>query len=189
METEYSHDWKGKVIPVNFGEGLKFTDYKGRPGTSKKASYREDGLREAILQENTWVGTVAYGAVHYYARIQVRGVRGWTTEDGEHFEGGYGDLGKPKEMMGIEIKIERPTNKKDIAHFKATTNYDKLEWKYMMPKLGSWEYGFWTEAEARAAAIKFFKETFAKGWVLVDPYFESKDPYGNETGDLAKGEL
>jgi hypothetical protein len=185
METEYSHDWKGKIIPVTYGEGLSFIDYKDRPSHSGRASYRKDGKREAQLDINTWVGTSAIGAVHYYARIKVRSTAwNWTSDaDGEkHSSGGYADKGKPKEMMGMEIKIERPVDRKDIKHFK-DGNDDWETRKFMMPRIGGYTDGFWTEEEAKQAALKFFKATFAKGWVLVDPY--GNDGHGE---DIAEGE-
>ena len=172
MECIYSHDIKS-IIPVNFGENLHFIDYEGKESISGVAE-RQDvgevkGLRRARLEINSFVGSAfCDGAVHYYSTIYVYSIRCWQRKGSKkkYFLSGYADKGKPKEMLGFILNITRPTNYKDIKHFKETTTYDKTEWKYIIPKIGMHERGFWTEEEAKNAAISFFEKNFEKGWVL-----------------------
>lgn len=162
---------------VDFDKGITLEEI--HPWTKKKVKIRvrpprsDNGKpREAILSTYSWVGSL--GAVHTYAKISL-GYPRYEYSNGKQF--GFVvperyDNPLPLGAKHVEFEVTRRCDKRDFKHDK-----DMAEMMnspiYGRMKKGDWTHGFWTEAEALAAAIAFFKAHFAPGWILVPDSWES----------------
>lgn len=167
--TLESDNIDGMLIPARIGEGIEFDlviNHEGDIG-EKVITYLDDrehdwkdGLRIIRLEITSWVG-VSIGATHSYARLKWNGCN-YRRLDGTKFEVHSYPNGMPPIAETTEVEIRRPVCKRDIQHSK-----EMREESFMRPKIGSSTRGFWTEAEAKDYTIRFFKRTFAPGWVLT----------------------
>lgn len=171
----------GFKFPVDFGHNMIF-EYEYQWGNERvtdrlKQIVRHDpkkGPREADLKISSWAGT-SFGAVHHYARIDLGYNNYVYSANGKPWHKSVG-YGAPWGAGHTEFEITRPADKRDLKHDKDMAEMSESP-IYGRLKLGEFTHGFWTEEEAMAAAIKFFKEHFEPGWILVpDAWSEDTRP-------------
>jgi hypothetical protein len=159
---------KDFVFPKTFGHNVEF-DYTNVRGVKRRLRsvvlIDKDKPRDCKLDVYSWLFSL--GAVHHYARLKLG--TPWCHEENNEDAGVWVasfDRDLPFEISTQEIEVMRRVDKRDLKHDKdvAETRGDSL---YGRMRPGDWTHGFWTEEEARAAAIKFFKAHFGPGWRLV----------------------
>jgi len=165
-------------IPVNFQVGIQWKDDEGRTCTTQiDRPHKTTGKREVQLVEDTFVGSMAAGAMHYYARLKVYSP-GWTVEGNEPgiVHGGYGGKRKPP-LHPISLDARR-----------VLTKVERDMSGEVVGKIGETTYRFNDPESAKAAAIKLFHTRFGPGWVLIGECMGDADDYPviAETKDAPK---
>ena len=167
------------VFPKDFGNDIVF-DYKHVHGETHRVrsvvQLDPDKLRDCKL--DTYDFAYSFGAVHHYAKLKLGYVHYVWAANGKPYTSSIGnyETGIPADLSIDEVEIMRPVDKRDLKHDKDTAEMrgDSL---YGRMRPGDWTHGFWGEEEAKAAAIKFFKEHFGPGWRLVaDSWVEDDQP-------------
>jgi hypothetical protein len=168
-EYEYTDVEEDIIIPADVYLGLKWKDEQGRECETvcSKFSYR-DGKRVAELSYRTWVGTMAIGAMHFYAEIKVSGPS--VQIKGEKYLccGGYGP--ERPYFASLDMKVKRRLTKVE-------KDMDDLP----VGKIGDWTHRFNLPTDLLPAALANFKKKFGPGWVLVG--HRECDHNGNGVGD------
>ena len=141
-------DFKDKIIPKNYGTGIRIIDDEGKILVSPKPGE----YPEVELRISTWMG-VSPGAIHYYGTLNFAGY--WLY---------YED--KPTcSSSSWDIKIcER--SKIEITHALEAWELRDYPDSYKCWRVGDYYRGFYTAAEVIKAGKKFFKKYFEKGWKL-----------------------
>lgn len=156
---DLKHDRTYK-IPPNYGIGIKWHDKDGRlfESTLSGSDELHNGKRKCRLEESNLLFSI--GASHYYAKIEAYSPGCYSYDEGTNYcSAGYGkereDLAGYLGRIVIEAQRRLVKVEKDMAGER-------------IGKKGDWTYRFNSEAEAREAAIRTFKERFAPGWILFD---------------------
>ena len=170
---------KNFKFPKDFGHNVIF-DYEYECGKTKenyklKSRFPEcdlDKPREAVLEVFSYLYSL--GAVHHYAHIDLGYPRYVYASNGKHYgymvSDRYG-LNLPFGVTHLKIELTRLVDKRDLKHDKDQAEYGD-SFLYGRMKRGDYTHGFWTEEEAKEAALTFFKKHFDKGWILVPTYWE-----------------
>ena len=131
---------------------------------------REKGPRKVRGKVTSWVGTMAIGAQHYYARLEVWGpdVRVLEVTDpecsekvGQEFNTNWVSWDH-KETDDIKVEIRHKLTK-DMPHFMMTMSAEES-----MEHKGKWTNCFDTPRQARRKMIEIYKKFFGdeRGWKL-----------------------
>lgn len=155
--SDYEYTRKLK-IPPTIHIGLKWKDRQGHECESVVPKCRYiNGKRVARLIESTFVDTAAIGAMHWYARIEV-----WSpdvldvTEGRQYSSAGYGPDKPEAHLQSMRLSAQR-----------RVTKVEKDMNDEPICKVGEYTWRFNSAEEAKAAALRMFKEKFEPGWVLV----------------------
>lgn len=169
--TISDYEWKDELkIPDTLYQGLRWKDKDGVDCESVVTGNAcKNGKRKAKYVETSWVGTQAFGASHYYARIDVARPSIRVGND-LYSMAGYGPEYPEHHLESLSIKVSRRLSKveKDIngevigAIGDKTTRFDHPE-------------------TARSAAIQTFLRKFGPGWVLCEETEEESDKIIAET--------
>lgn len=139
-----------KISPMH-QIGLTWKDDEGR-SCRTRAVLNEAGKREAMLSITSF-GGLSPGAMHYYAIIRV-GCPHWTVGRSGSWHGGYGGKSAPN-LEQIYLEATRVLTQVELdGHQEPLGN------------IGQSTVRFNTRESAFAAAVKLFKDRFARGWVL-----------------------
>ncbi len=144
-------------IPADYQVGVTWLDDSGKRCTTIAGRAHKSGKRIVELVETTFAGTSAFGAMHYYARLQCHSP-GWVCAGEAGVHGGYGGKAKPN-LDRISIDAERK-----ILPREKDASGERLG------RAGDLTVRFLTPAAARSAAIALFKERFGPGWILLSGY-------------------
>lgn len=155
----YEHD-PDVQIPADVWLGLRWKGDRGEDYVSVISPHDYiNGKRIARLEQSSYVGTSAIGAMHWYGRIEVHCPSGETVENGKKcWHGGY--MGKKApEISSLAVQVQRRISRveKDMAG-------------EVIGKIGEYTYRFNAEKDVLPHAIKTFKRKFGPGWVLIDAY-------------------
>lgn len=166
--NDYSWDDDGKrhgLIPPTIGIGIKWIHKdSGHLMETVIGPYDyHNGKRKATLTCSTYVGTMAIGAQHYYATITTNSPQYRDTVTDKSWSG-YSGGGPERHFYGLRMEAKRRLTKveKDLSG-------------EVIGKIGEKTYRFNLPEEAKAAALKMFKERFAPGWVLMGNDEETGD--------------
>lgn len=182
---EYGKDF---VFGKDYGQDVEFLylpmHEKKRVNLRSHYSLRGKSVDEPRVVEldlNSWIG-VSPGAYHFYARIAIEGWPSYTyVSNGKPFTSmvGYSydkNPDVPMAALKIELEVMRRSDKRDVRHDKELASFAEGFSIYGNRKIGEWTYQFWTQEEAIATSVEFFKKHFSPGWVLLDKHHYSGDP-------------
>jgi hypothetical protein len=152
------------IFDKDYGVGLK---YKDNDGTEFISALHDEDDRGVTLRVTSYAG-ISAGAQHYYGRLVNFGLpakvlknptrNSWTRVGKIVSISGYGDVCKPKEMLGLDIELTRAVTKKDLP----ILNRGELHASW---KIGDRTTGFFTQADVIERGREIFKKHF-KGWKL-----------------------
>ena len=155
---------KNYKFKVDFEDGIIITDtlHSGEKNQVKIVSPKTVP-RECKMDIFKYHGAI--GACHYYVRLKLGYPNHVYASNGKHYI--YSSYNNPDHPLGVhqvDIELMRRINKRDLAHDKFTRDHDII---FMRMKKGDWTHGFWSVDDAVNAGLKFFKEHFDTGWILV----------------------
>lgn len=140
-----------KIIPLNYGTGIKVIDKKGKIWVSEIKKTKHP---EVTLKITSWVGTAAIGAIHYYGTLNFGPT--WLI-----------DPSRPNYTTSTRDLRIFNGNKIALAHELEEWEFRDHPGSYDGWRVGDWYSGFYTEEDVIKSAQKFFDNYFAKGWKLV----------------------
>lgn len=155
---------KNYKFKVDFEDGIIITNKLNNGEIHKVKILSPKGVpRECKMDIFKYHGAI--GAVHYYVRLKLGYPHLIYVSNSKPY--GYSIYSNPDHPLGVhqvDIELMRRIDKKDLDHDKFTRDHDI---SFMRMKKGDWTHGFWTVDDAVNAGLKFFKEHFDIGWILV----------------------
>lgn len=171
------------VITPQYGVGLTFKDEAGKEYTT----VLDKGYKRRIeARVHSWVGTMSYGAVHYYGRITVHSLSVEYIEDGKKTTssiGGAFDRHKPPETKTFDIRVKRRLTDDELTN---GTMYDTERFKGY--KVGDLIDAFENELELYNAIVDIIKARFSGDWRVEIDGFDA-DEYNTPSRGVALAKL
>lgn len=182
MSFERSND-----LLEHLGKDYKFTptfddclifEYRHFPKDKHTTRLRSVAPEERPREAQLCISNLLFsaGASHHYAKIKLGWPRHVHASNGASWNYGVHGYDLPFGASHVEFEVMRQVDKRDLKHDREMARcYTPALYGNM--KRGEWTHGFWTEQEATDAGIRFFKEHFAPGWILVpDAWSEDQRP-------------
>lgn len=156
MSHQYFDDFKllkeKKVFDITYGTSLEFKNIEGH----KCRSVKREKPGRIVLNISTFIGSI--NAIHYYGMLTVYDLSFTDLKTNKtHSTCGYGDHLKPKEMLGLDIRLHRKLTQAEIDD-------DPERWKCMIA--GYWTECFITEKDVIRKAKQIVKKCFTSDWKL-----------------------
>lgn len=171
------------VITPDYGIGITFKDDEGVEYTTVASK----GIRRIDVSVHTYKGGMCYGAIHYYAHVDVGEPSLSCIRNGEPYVGGIGgyfDRFKPAEVKSISIEVDRLITDEELEG-----NTDKNHRWYGYEK-GSLTNAYEDEIQLYNDIVSCIKARFAGEWEVWIDGFDNEDLctcYG--TGAIPLAEL